>query len=254
MIQIQIDEQACRGCEICIDACPTHVFAFDEKKRLPEVRKPAACFGCLACAEQCPANAIRHEGVARAVNFYYDSYALNIVTKLTGDGSHAVCNSNGGTIQKGIDDLGVRLLSLAAVLRSTLSSLVCRRSGPSLAELWPGSCPATRFPRTSMRCSHSPNSSSPQRGTWISASRATFFKSRSRPVTCASCARRRKSNWAEISAHCSSTISPATCIVWANFGYGSNRRPVGLRVARTKRRFTRETGEQLPCRSHRNRK
>jgi NAD-dependent dihydropyrimidine dehydrogenase PreA subunit len=146
MIQIQIDEQACRGCEICIDACPTHVFAFDETKRLPQVRKPAACFGCLACAEQCPANAIRHEGVARAVNFYYDPYALNIGAKLTGDGSQAVCNSNGGTIQKGIDDLGVRLLSLAAVLRSTLSSglpAVGTFAGRTLA----GQLPRYRVPK-----------------------------------------------------------------------------------------------------------
>ena len=122
MIQIQIDEQACGGCEICIDACPTHVFAFDVEKRLPEVRKPAECFGCLACAEQCPANAIRHQGVQRAVNFYHDPYALNIVAKLTGDDSHAHYTSNGGSIQIGIADLGVRLLSLAAVLRSTMSS------------------------------------------------------------------------------------------------------------------------------------
>ncbi len=122
MIQIQIDEQACRGCEICIDACPTHVFAFNETKRLPEVRKSTACFGCLACAEQCPASAIRHDGVSRAVNFYHDPYALNIIAKLTGDGSHIGYNSNGGSVLKGIDDLGVRLLSLAAVLRSTLSS------------------------------------------------------------------------------------------------------------------------------------
>ena len=121
-IQIQIDEPACRGCEICIDACPTHVFAFDEAKRLPQVKKPDACFGCLTCAEQCPANAIRHEGVPRVVNFYHDPYALNIISKLPGDDRHAGHDSNGALVQKGIDDLGIRLLSLAAVLRSTLAS------------------------------------------------------------------------------------------------------------------------------------
>ena len=122
MIQIQIDERACVGCEICIDACPTQVFAFEETKRLPEVRKPAACFGCLACAEQCPASAIQHEGVPHAINYIHDPYALNIVSKLTGDNRHANHDSNGGSIKHGIDDLGIRLLSLAAVLRSTLAS------------------------------------------------------------------------------------------------------------------------------------
>jgi ferredoxin len=147
MIQIQIDERACRGCEICIEACPTRVFAFDETKRLAEVHKPAACFGCLACSEACPANAIRHEGVPMAINFYHDPYALNIVSKLTGDGRHTGHDSNGGSIQKGIDDLGIRLLSLAAVLRSTLSSglpAVGTFGGRTLA----GQLPRYQVPKT----------------------------------------------------------------------------------------------------------
>jgi len=146
MIQVEIDEQACGGCEICIDACPTHVFAFDGVKRLPEVRKPAECFGCLACAERCPANAIHHQGVPRARNFYHDPYALNIVAKLTGDDIHSHYASNGNTVQKGIDDLGVRLLSLAAVLRSTMSSglpAVGTFAGRTLA----GQLPRYQLPR-----------------------------------------------------------------------------------------------------------
>ena len=122
MIQLQVDERACRGCEICVDACPTKVFAFDQAKRVPELKKPAACFGCLACSEQCPASAIQHDGVPHCVNFYHNPYALNIVSKLTGDSRHVRATDSNGDIRKGIDDLGVRLLSLAAVLRSTLSS------------------------------------------------------------------------------------------------------------------------------------
>lgn len=123
MIQIQIDDKACVGCEICIDACPTRVFEFDDAKRLPEVRKLTACFGCLACAEQCPANAIRHDGVPRSLTFYHDPYTLNIVSKLTGNGDHSTqCGADGASVGKGIDDLGIRLLSLAAVLKSTLAS------------------------------------------------------------------------------------------------------------------------------------
>jgi NAD-dependent dihydropyrimidine dehydrogenase PreA subunit len=121
VIQVQIDEKACRGCEICIDACPTQVFAFDQAKRLPEVKKPTSCFGCLACAEQCPANAIQHQGVPQVINFYHDPYALALASKLTGNGP-AVAQADAAAVKKGIDDLGVRLLSLAAVLKATLSS------------------------------------------------------------------------------------------------------------------------------------
>jgi hypothetical protein len=53
---------------------------FKTKSGCPEARKPGACFWC-------PANAIHHEGVPRAVNFYHDPCGLNIVAKLTVDGS-----------------------------------------------------------------------------------------------------------------------------------------------------------------------
>ncbi len=123
MIDIQIDEKACVGCEICVDACPTKVFAFDQPRRVPQAQKPAQCFGCLACAEQCPASAIHHEGVLYSSDFYHNPYALHIVSKLTGNGSNGHEPRAGApSIHHAIDDLGVRLLSLAAVLRSTLSS------------------------------------------------------------------------------------------------------------------------------------
>lgn len=147
MIEIQIDERACRGCAICADACPTKVFVFDESWRLPEVKNAGACFGCLACAEQCPANAIRHSGVPGAINFYHDPYALHIVSRLTGDGGALPADADGDAIRKGIDDLGVRLLSLSAVLRSTLSSglpAVGTFAGRTLA----GQLPRYQVPQT----------------------------------------------------------------------------------------------------------
>ncbi len=56
---IVIDKEKCKGCEVCIDACPTQVismsgevngkgyhFAYPENKE--------ACTGCTNCAIVCP--------------------------------------------------------------------------------------------------------------------------------------------------------------------------------------------------------
>ncbi len=148
MIDIQIDEKACVGCEICVDACPTKVFAFDAARRLPQAQKPAQCFGCLACAEQCPASAIQHQGILYSTDFFHNPYALNIVSKLTGNGANGHAPRPGApSIHQAIDDLGVRLLSLAAVLRSTLSSglpAVGSFAGRTLA----GQLPRYQVPKT----------------------------------------------------------------------------------------------------------
>jgi NAD-dependent dihydropyrimidine dehydrogenase PreA subunit len=123
MIAIQIDDEACVSCEMCVDACPTDVYAFDAAKALPTVSKLKECFGCLACAQVCPADAITHTGNIRPMHFYHDPYALNLASKLTGEPypfDH--CPQEGPEIKKALDDLGVRLLTLAGTLRSTLST------------------------------------------------------------------------------------------------------------------------------------
>jgi len=122
MIAIQVDERACVSCEECVEACPTGVFTFDEAAGLPRVAKPAECFGCLACSQACPAGAIAHEGVAQSVNFYHDPYALNVARKITGDAGDGGALVDESKIQHALDDVGVRLLSVASVLNATLSS------------------------------------------------------------------------------------------------------------------------------------
>jgi len=122
MIAIQVDERACVACEECIEACPTGVFTFDAAAGVPRVAKPAECFGCLACSEQCPAGAIVHEGVSESINFYHDPYALNMARKLTGEAADGGAEVDESKIQHAIDDVGVRLLSVAAVLNTTLAS------------------------------------------------------------------------------------------------------------------------------------
>jgi len=53
---INIKKEWCKGCEICVDYCPTHVLAM--KGLYAEVVNLAACTGCGLCEIRCPDFAI----------------------------------------------------------------------------------------------------------------------------------------------------------------------------------------------------
>ncbi|QOX78565.1 4Fe-4S binding protein [Trichlorobacter lovleyi] len=71
-VEITVHEQACRGCEMCVDICPTKVFTFDEEKRLCTVGHAEDCIACLSCAFICPSGAITHANYHQVKNFYRD--------------------------------------------------------------------------------------------------------------------------------------------------------------------------------------
>jgi ferredoxin len=123
MIEIAIDEKACVSCTLCVDYCKTGVFSFNEQKSVAEVSKPRECFGCLGCAEICPAGAIDHKGVTFSEAYYHDPYALKLASGMAADSWNAPnIPQDRGKWEKALTDLGVRLLSVAAVFRQTLGS------------------------------------------------------------------------------------------------------------------------------------
>lgn len=71
-VEITVHEQACRGCEMCVDICPTKVFEFDGEKRLCTVSHAEDCIACLTCAYICPSGAITHDNYHMVKNFYRD--------------------------------------------------------------------------------------------------------------------------------------------------------------------------------------
>ncbi len=81
MIRIEIHEDACRGCKLCVDVCPTEVFSFDETACKARVKEAQDCIGCLSCAFVCPAAALRHEGIHAVKNFYRDVEASRRMEK-----------------------------------------------------------------------------------------------------------------------------------------------------------------------------
>lgn len=56
---IEIDIDKCKGCELCIPACPTEVISLSDDVNVKGyhyayMKNPDACTGCMNCAIVCP--------------------------------------------------------------------------------------------------------------------------------------------------------------------------------------------------------
>ena len=60
MAKLTFKEELCKGCGLCVDACPRNLLALsktrlNQKGHAPvELTDPAACIGCACCATMCP--------------------------------------------------------------------------------------------------------------------------------------------------------------------------------------------------------
>lgn len=60
---IEVNELYCKGCELCVGACPQDVIRLDMDRLTPKGYHPASliaegCTGCAVCAVICPDAAI----------------------------------------------------------------------------------------------------------------------------------------------------------------------------------------------------
>lgn len=57
---VTIDQARCKGCELCVVACPAKVLALQDKEvndrgyHFAFMANPTACIGCANCASVCP--------------------------------------------------------------------------------------------------------------------------------------------------------------------------------------------------------
>ncbi len=56
---IVVDVEKCKGCELCIVACPTNVIAMEQRVNgkgyhFAYMENPDNCTGCVNCAVVCP--------------------------------------------------------------------------------------------------------------------------------------------------------------------------------------------------------
>lgn len=67
MAKITIDENVCKGCELCVNACPQKLISLCKEKLNAKGYHPASvadmdkCTGCASCATMCPDCAITVE-------------------------------------------------------------------------------------------------------------------------------------------------------------------------------------------------
>ncbi len=69
MVKFTVYEDICKGCQLCVRACPKKILQLSPTKINPkgyhpaEITDEAACIACAACARTCPDMAIRIEKV-----------------------------------------------------------------------------------------------------------------------------------------------------------------------------------------------
>ena len=66
MTVITIDKKSCKGCNICLTACPKKIFVKSKKRNdygtnMPDVKDLENCVGCRMCERLCPDGAINVE-------------------------------------------------------------------------------------------------------------------------------------------------------------------------------------------------
>lgn len=60
-VSISIDTELCKGCDVCVELCPTDVYDAVGGKRggVPTVARPDDCIDCAKCELACPDFALR---------------------------------------------------------------------------------------------------------------------------------------------------------------------------------------------------
>ena len=64
MARIEVDETYCKGCGLCVTACPEGIVELDTQRINAKGYHPAhlvdqpKCTGCTSCAQMCPDMAI----------------------------------------------------------------------------------------------------------------------------------------------------------------------------------------------------
>ena len=84
---IVVDTERCKGCQLCIIACPQKVIALANKVNLHgypyvEAANEEACVGCASCGIVCPDGCITVYRVKPTLLFVADATAISAILLL----------------------------------------------------------------------------------------------------------------------------------------------------------------------------
>jgi 2-oxoglutarate ferredoxin oxidoreductase subunit delta len=82
MPTIEIAEAGCRGCSLCVDTCPVHVFDTGPDGALAVVAREGDCIGCLACFYVCPSRCIEVTDVVHEKPYHRIEEHSSVVEKV----------------------------------------------------------------------------------------------------------------------------------------------------------------------------
>jgi NAD-dependent dihydropyrimidine dehydrogenase PreA subunit len=88
LLEIELDEDCCKGAGFCEQVCPTRVFEIDAERRLATLPNVKDCVQCGACIVQCPFDALsfRSPGGERIAPETIRRFKLNLLGTRTGGG------------------------------------------------------------------------------------------------------------------------------------------------------------------------
>ncbi|MBN2282770.1 MAG: nitroreductase family protein [Deltaproteobacteria bacterium] len=73
--RFEFDEEKCKNCKACYEACPTSCIQWDDEKKIPYptglVKMELACLACNNCEAVCPTGAIKTRGEYRVLKGRY---------------------------------------------------------------------------------------------------------------------------------------------------------------------------------------
>lgn len=76
MPSIRVNQDLCKGCELCNAACPQGIIGMSKHINVKgyfyaEVNDPGRCIGCMLCALTCPDLAIEVHGTGVQYRMYH---------------------------------------------------------------------------------------------------------------------------------------------------------------------------------------